>query len=297
MGGRIRKPAVAGQFYSTKSSELRSELNDYFDSWEASGCQDGVQAIISPHAEYVLSGRIAASAYASIAPDTIYDHVFLLGPSHHVYLDRVSIGAGIDQYETPLGYVDVDTALCQQIIDADEMFTFDERAHHKEHSIEVQLPFLQMRLDHLPKIVPILISTHDIAVLQRLAQVLMPYFTPRNLFVVSSDFSHHPVPQVADRIDELTAEAIETGKATNFIEHVHELDRMDIDSLGTCACGSVAIATLLMMCEQKNNVDIRHIEYYNSGESPYGNRWQTVGYQSFVVTQTKDTVIEDMINT
>ncbi len=285
MKGKLRKPAVAGQFYADNRAELRAEIKDFFVACDKVAVEGNPRAVIVPHAGYVFSGRMAASAYACVPPHAQYDHIFLLGPSHQVFLDKISVGAGYNLYETPLGPVEVDMELCQQLIDSDEVFTFDEQAHEKEHCLEVQLPFLQVRLEHLPKIVPLVIATQDTEKLRRAAQALLPYFTPRNLFVISSDFSHYPVYSVANRIDGLTGEAIMTGKADNFLDAIRQMGHLDIEALGTCACGAAAIAILLMMTERQKNITIHHIGYCNSGDSPYGSKRQVVGYHSFVFAE------------
>ena len=142
MEAKIRKPAVAGQFYAGDVQELRHDLKECFQQCKASPLEH-VQAIIVPHAGYVFSGITAASAFASIQPDAQYEHIFLLGPSHHVYLDKASVNVAASEYATPLGNVPVDTALCKSLLAKSDAFTYNNRAHDSEHCLEVELPFLQ----------------------------------------------------------------------------------------------------------------------------------------------------------
>ena len=105
--------------------------------------------------------------------------------------------------------VDLETA--QKLIAADSVFSYQPKAHDREHCLEVQLPFLQRRLGEVPPIVPIIISTNDFLKLKRMAEALKPYLTEENLFVVSSDFSHYPSYEDACEVDAKTGKAIETG--------------------------------------------------------------------------------------
>ena len=103
---KVRKPAVAGQFYAENATELNQSIKDCFSSC-SNPILNHVRAVIVPHAGYVFSGVTAASAFASISKDVHYDHIFLLGPSHHVYLGKASVNIGASAYATPLGNVEV----------------------------------------------------------------------------------------------------------------------------------------------------------------------------------------------
>ena len=285
MEGKIREPAVAGQFYSSNATELRANVTGYLSHWKPTEYRQQVRAVIVPHAGYVFSGDMAAAAYASIAPATRYEHIFLLGPSHHVYLNRVAVDTGHDAYATPLGVARVDTALCRQLMQADSVFTDNNKAHEKEHCLEVQLPFLQTQLDSLPPIVPLVFATQSLPKLKAAARALQPYFNAHNLFVVSSDFSHYPSYDDANRVDSLTGQAIMTGKAEQFIQVLHDNNARGIERLVTSACGEAAIVTLLMMAEKEVGIAIRHAGYRNSGDSDYGGKRQVVGYHAFVFAE------------
>ena len=115
MEAKIRKPAVAGSFYAGDAKELRQDVQNCFSRCK-NPLMENVQAVIVPHAGYVFSGVTAASAFAAINPDAEYEHIFLLGPSHHVYLGKASVNIGASAYATPLGKVPVDTALCKDLM-------------------------------------------------------------------------------------------------------------------------------------------------------------------------------------
>jgi AmmeMemoRadiSam system protein B/AmmeMemoRadiSam system protein A len=288
---RIRKPAVAGQFYPGNAEELKAQVKHCFRKYAKQQGRKDVVAVIVPHAGYVFSGEVAASAFAQISPDAQYDHIFLLGPSHHVYLDKASVAKGYDYYSTPLGRVKVDTQLCQQIIESagsSGPFTFEERAHDKEHCLEVQLPFLQMRLKKMPPIVPIIIATQRLSRLEEIAKALRPYLNGNNLFVISSDFSHYPSYEDACKVDKATAEAVLSDKSETFLKTLENNAQLSIDSLATSACGEAAIATLLLMTEKDPSIHVQHLQYMNSGDSPYGEHDRVVGYNSFIFTRSEN---------
>lgn len=284
MEAKIRKPAVAGQFYAGDAQELRQDLKECFLKCNASPLEH-VQAIIVPHAGYVFSGVTAASAFASISPEAQYEHIFLLGPSHHVYLDKASVNVEATEYATPLGNVPVDTALCKSLLAKSDAFTYNNRAHDSEHCLEVELPFMQYHFKKVAPIVPIIIATQKLSVLKEIAHTLQPYMNEKNLFVISSDFSHYPAYLDAKWVDGLTKDSIMTGKAEAFVNATLHNQELNIDSLATSACGEAAIATLLMMTEQDANIHPHHIMYCNSGDSPYGGKDRVVGYHSFVFTR------------
>lgn len=286
-----RKPAVAGQFYPSDPDELTDQVKHYFRKYSNEKGYQDVVAVIVPHAGYVFSGEVAASAYAQISPDAHYDHIFLLGPSHHVYLDKASLAKGYDYYSTPLGNVKVDTELCQQLIEAtreSQVFTYEERAHDKEHCLEVQLPFLLVRLKKMPPIVPIVIATQRLSSLEQIAKSLKPYMNGKNLFVISSDFSHYPSYEDACKVDKATGDAVMSGKSATFLKALEHNAQLGIDSLATSACGEAAIATLLLMTENDTCIHVHHIKYMNSGDSQYGEHDRVVGYHSFVFTRNQE---------
>jgi hypothetical protein len=285
MEGKIRRPAVAGQFYAGSSKQLLADVNDCFNECKDIQPMAHVQAVIVPHAGYVFSGATAASAFSCIDPNAQYEHIFLLGPSHHVYLDKASVNAEFDAYNTPLGNVKVDTELALKIISSSDVFTCDQRAHSKEHCLEVQLPLLQQHFKEMPPIVPIVIATQRWNKLEEIADALLPYFNEKNLFVISSDFSHYPSYADARKVDGATADAILTGSVEKFIEVLEKNETLKIRNLATSACGEAPIAVLLMMNEDSKGLKIHHIRYCNSGDSEYGGHDRVVGYHSFVFTR------------
>ena len=285
MEGKIRRPAVAGQFYAGSQKQLLADVVGCYEASKDIRALQRVQAVIVPHAGYVFSGATAASAFSCIDPSAQYEHIFLLGPSHHVWLDKASVGVGYEAYNTPLGNVKVDAELGGQIIASNSVFTFEERAHNKEHCLEVQLPLLQYRFKEMPPIVPIVIATQSWQKLEQIAEALLPYFNERNLFVISSDFSHYPSYKDAQKVDGATGEAIMTGSVLKFVEALEKNESLGIRNLDTSACGEAAIAVLLMMTEDSKGIQIHHVRYCNSGDSQYGGHDRVVGYHAFAFTR------------
>ncbi len=285
MEGKTRRPAVAGQFYARSSAELLSDVKRCYSESSDVKPMARVQAVIVPHAGYVFSGATAAAAFSAIDPSAEYEHIFLLGPSHHVWLDKASVGTMYDAYRTPLGDVSVDVELGREIVASNTVFTSDERAHDKEHCLEVQLPLLQYRFGSMPPIVPIVIATQSWKKLEQIAEALLPYFNGRNLFVISSDFSHYPSYKDAQRVDGATGDAIMTGSVLKFVEALEKNGSLGIRNLDTSACGEAAIAVLLMMVEDSQGLRVHHLRYCNSGDSPYGGHDRVVGYHAFAFTR------------
>lgn len=282
-----RKAAVAGQFYPAGHEAATRELERYFSHFEDCEQRDDIRAVIVPHAGWIFSGEVAASAFSRINPSKVYDRVFLIGPSHQVYLDAVSIDSESTHYATPLGEVEVDCETCRKLAEDTKLFKYDKRAHLREHCLEVELPFLQYHLKTMPPIVPVVIATDDIQKLITLNDALTPYFNERNLWVVSSDFSHYPAYDDACMVDGRTAEAIISGNAQMLANIVDRNEREHITGLSTSACGLSALFTLLFFNHHGQQQKMEHVMYRNSGDSPYGDKDRVVGYHSFIVYPEK----------
>ena len=277
----VRPATQANRFYTGNAVELSEEVDSFLALHSNKPVFDSLAAIIVPHAGYYFSGNVAASAYMSIPVDKAYKRIFLLGPSHHEWLDGASVNTEADYYATPLGMVKVDSELAQKLTEEDSVFSYQPKAHDREHCLEVQLPFLQRRLDEVPPIVPIIISTNDFRKLKRIAEVLKPYFTDENLFIVSSDFSHYPAYQDACEVDARTGKAIESGDIEQFIAVLEENARSGIKNLATSACGELAIATLMLMLD--SNYQVKHLLYQNSGDVDNHDSRRVVGYHAFAI--------------
>ena len=285
-GESVVRPATqANRFYTGDPKELSEEVDSFLALHRGATVYHDVAALIVPHAGYYFSGNVAATAYMSIPTDKPYKRIFLLGPSHHEWLDGASVNTEADYYATPLGLVKVDHETALRLAKADHVFSYNPKAHDREHCLEVQLPFLQRRFgeDTVPPIVPIIISTNDFRKLQQIADVLKPYFTDENLFVVSSDFSHYPSYEDAYEVDGKTGKAIETGDVEQFIAVLEENARSGKRNLATSACGELAIATLMLM--MNNTYEVHHLLYQNSGDIDNHDLSRVVGYHAFAMVR------------
>lgn len=278
-----RKPCVAGQFYPGSAEELRSELSVLFSKAKPRQ-EENVVAVVSPHAGYVYSGGVAASAFNQIDPDGKWDRIFLIGSSHRVYFDGASV-YNIGNFETPLGTVKVDTETANKLIKDCKQIIFRNDAHVTEHSLEVQLPFLQYHLKNEFQIVPIIIATQSVETIKNIAAALKPYFNDKNLFVISSDFSHYPAYNAAVEVDSATALAILTNSPDKFLETIDINESKNIPNLATCICGWTSVLALLEITSKTPGVEIKTIEYKNSGDAGFGDRSRVVGYWAMAVTR------------
>ncbi len=297
--GQTREPVVrpatqANRFYEGNAQRLSQEVDSFLALHRGSADSRRVAALIVPHAGYYYSGNVAASAYMALNPKQPYKRIFLLGPSHHEWLDGASVNTEADYYATPLGNVKVDretgmaltTTDGTDLTDSEKVFFYRPEAHDREHCLEVQLPFLQRRLGDVPPIVPIIISTNDFRKLSRMAEVLKPYFTDENLFVISSDFSHYPRYEDAYEADGKTGKAIESGDVGRFIAAIEENARSGKRNLATSACGEFAIITLMLMLD--SIYEVKHLMYQNSGDIGDTDHSRVVGYHSFAILRNGD---------
>ena len=282
----VRPATQANRFYTGDSTALSEEVDSFLTVHRGRTQYDNVAALIVPHAGYYFSGNVAASAYMTLNPKRPYKRIFLLGPSHHEWLDGASVNTEADYYATPLGKVKVDRETAVQLT-KDSLFSYRPEAHDREHCLEVQLPFLQRRLGEVPPIVPIIIATNDYEKLQRMAAVLKPYFTDENLFVISSDFSHYPSYEVACEVDARTGKAIESGDVGQLIAAIETNARSGKRNLATSACGEFAIITLMLMLDRHD--EVKHLMYQNSGDIDDHDPNRVVGYHAFAILRNDST--------
>lgn len=283
----VRQPVFAGSFYPADRDALIKQLDDLFRLNKQQLRSDAVAALIVPHAGYVFSGQVAASAYAQLNPETVFSRIFIIGSSHRVSFDGASVYTSGD-FSTPLGKVEVDTQLARDLIRKNSCFTDFPKAHQNEHSIEVQLPFLQFHLKKPFKLVPIIIGTQSEVTCRNIAKALRPYWSSDHLFVISSDFSHYPDYQGALRADQVTGKAIESNSPEKFLEALLHNEQEKIPDLATSCCGWSSVLTLLMLTSGEKNIRAIPVSYKNSGDSQYGEKNRVVGYHSFIFSRTSE---------
>mgnify|MGYP006293686925 CR=1 FL=1 len=236
-----------------------------------------VSAVVVPHAGYRYSGQVAAAAYNQVDPAKQYNNIFILAPSHHQRFAGASIYSEGD-YLTPLGRVRVNRDLARKLMRDHSVFRYNRTAHIQEHSLEVQLPFLQHHLEKDFQIVPILTGTHDIGQISEISSALKPYFKEGNLFVVSTDFSHYPTYRDAQRVDAVTADAVVQNQPDLLMQVIRSNARQGIDGLATSMCGWPAMLSLLNITgESSGEIEVQKVLYRNSGDIT-GDSSRVVGY-------------------
>jgi AmmeMemoRadiSam system protein B len=258
---KTRPAAVAGRFYPADPIELRRMVEGFLSRVELAAAA-APKAIIAPHAGYIFSGPIAASAYARFAPARpVIKRIILIGPSHFVPFEGLA-AAGAEAFATPLGLVPVDTQAVGRISALPQVVVLDE-AHAREHSLEVQLPFLQVALGDF-QIVPLLVNE---AAEEAVAGVMDALWGgPETRFVISSDLSHYHACASAREMDAATGRAIEKLRPEDIAEDQ--------------ACGRVPICGLLHAARRRG-LSARTVDLRNSGDTA-GPRNQVVGYGAFV---------------
>jgi AmmeMemoRadiSam system protein B/AmmeMemoRadiSam system protein A len=281
-----RQPVAAGRFYPADKETLTKDLFRLFESCNKSPGNWNVRAIISPHAGYVFSGKIAATAYSTISNNKVFKNIFIIGSSHIMSFDGASVYNSGD-FITPLGKIGVNRELANKLISENKVFNFPTNAHLQEHSLEVQLPFIQYYFKDKQLIVPIIIGTNNENTVKKIAEVLKPWFTSENLFIISSDFSHYPAYKDAIETDNSTALSIASGNPLTFLNTLKRNSAKQIPGLVTSMCGWTSGLALLYLIEGNNQFEIKLIDYCNSGDSSYGGKDEVVGYNAIAVIEKK----------
>ncbi len=265
---QIRQPAVAGAFYPGQKQALENDVKALLDANRLSHSEINFspKAIIVPHAGYIYSGPTAAAAYASLATtrNTI-KRVVLLGPVHRVPVRGLAL-PGAEAFATPLGEIQIDQAATASIEDMPQVVVSQD-AHAPEHSLEVQLPFLQSVLDDFT-LVPLAVGD---ATPEEVAEVLdVLWGGPETLIVISSDLSHFLPYQTAQVIDAQTVQ--------NILHLQYTLNHEQ-------ACGGTPVNGLLLAA-QRHHLQPHLLDLQNSGDTA-GDKDRVVGYASFAFIEEK----------
>ena len=270
---KIRPAAVAGMFYPGHETELRNIVQNYLQSAveEESELKISldeileIRMLIVPHAGYIYSGKTAAHAYQFLYQlKNKIRRVLLLGPAHRVWLTGAALSES-DSFETPLGLIRLDRELMEKILDEFSWINVNDQAHAEEHSLEVQLPFLQETLNKF-KIVPMVVGDTDS---ELLAQMILKYSEDdQTLIVISTDLSHFHDYQTSRELDLRTAKAIESFS-------LEILSAQD-------ACGAYPLKGALLAAK-KRSWKVHRLNLCNSGDTA-GDRERVVGYGAWMVT-------------
>jgi hypothetical protein len=277
---KIRKPCVADAFYAGTKTELTSQIAECFTHRFGPGSvpkpelhgQRKIVGIVSPHAGYMYSGPVAANGYSRIAADGPPDTFLILGPNHTGQGSGLSIQTE-GAWETPIGLAMIDSDLAKKIQTASGLIDIDERAHRNEHSIEVQLPFVQFMFKDV-NFVPICMMMQDLKTSREIAKTIVEQTKGRDVVIIaSSDFTHYEPQEIA------------TKKDKKAIDAILKLDDEALNELGennhVTLCGYGPITTLIAAAKMLGKVRAELLAYRTSGDIT-GDKSAVVGYSSLV---------------
>lgn len=265
----IRKPQVAGQFYPAGSAALRRQLEQLIKEKEK---EEDVLGVVSPHAGYIYSGGVAGACFSKV---NITESVIILGPNHTGMGMPFSIMAS-GTWQMPLGNIEVDAALAKKILAQSKYLQEDVNAHIYEHSIEVQLPFLQFFAAEI-KIVPIIVSGADFSVYDQIGKTIAKVLkdTGKNcLIVASSDMSHYERQEKAKANDNLAIEAILRLDGEELLKR--------IEKFNITMCGYGPTVCMLSAAKALGAKKAQLIKYQTSGDAS-GDYSSVVGYAAIMV--------------
>ena len=283
--GSVRPPAVAGQFYPADPKQLADVVDKFLDKVAQEEAKGKIIGLICPHAGYEFSGQVAAYSYHQIKGKH-YDTVVLIGLGHRGSPGMVSVYP-VGAYETPLGKVPVNSELAAKIMmDHADLIKYQEWADAPEHSLEVQLPFLQRVLKDF-SIVPILVTECSLTECATVAKAVADACRGENvLLVASSDLSHYPAYEDAVRADKATRQSWLTMDPGKILALDREQMGEGINNLACAACGRDAIVTTIMAAKLLGADKVWLLEYANSGDV-MGDRSRVVGYGAAVIYKSE----------
>ena len=280
----IRKPAVAGSFYAGDSRSLNMQIENCFLHKIGPGeiplvnpkRQNNIIGLISPHAGYMYSGPVAANGFYKIALDGKPDTIIILGPNHRGFGKDISIMAE-GKWKTPLGELEIDTDIAEKILENSKIIKMDEKAHQFEHSIEVQLPFIQYLFGKSIKFIPICMTRQDINTDIEIAQSICSSVVDKNVLIIaSSDFTHYEPQEYAENVDEQAINAILKFNPKKLYDMIYHQN--------LTMCGPGPITVMLIACETLGAKKAELLKYATSGDVS-GMVDQVVGYASLIVSK------------
>jgi AmmeMemoRadiSam system protein B len=272
----IRRPAVAGAFYAASPEKLRQQIIDCFNHTLGPGRvpesihSKGALSVVCPHAGYMYSGPAASHSYLALGEQPKPDTVVVIGPNHTGWGTPVSVmSEGI--WRTPLGDLSIDSDLASKIIEISGTAKSDESAFIREHSVEVQLPFLQFIYNDF-KFVPICMGYQDLETSRELGQAIYEASKNKNIVIVaSSDLTHQEPKASANKQDKYVLDAIRAMDEKQLQESVK------MHHITTCGYGPISAALVFSKLKGANRAEV--LTYYTSGDI-IGDNSAVVGYAS-----------------
>jgi AmmeMemoRadiSam system protein B len=281
---KIRYPTVAGSWYVGTPNFLRNQIEDLFMHKLGPGripkvIRDGPRNLVGlvvPHAGYLASGPVAAHAYRLLATDGKPDVIVILGPNHTGYGSGLSImNEGV--WRTPLGDLEIDGETADNILSASNIIDIDDRAHNQEHSIELQLPFLQYLYDSEFKFVPISFLMQDLKSSYEVGKAVAKALKGKNgLVIASSDLTHYEPQERAEKKDRLAIDAA--------LKMDEELYYRSVESHGISTCGYGPTIATITAAKELGAKKSQLLCYKTSGDV-MGDISAVVGYVSIAFTK------------
>jgi len=280
----LRRPAVAGSFYAGDSKSLNIQIENCFLHKIGPGeipqvnlkKENNIIGLISPHAGYMYSGPVAANGFYKIALDGKPDTIIILGPNHRGFGEDISIMAE-GKWKTPLGELEIDTNIAESILRNSKIIKNDKKAHQLEHSIEVQLPFIQYIFGNQVKIIPISMTRQDIDTDIEIAQSICSSVIDKNILIIaSSDFTHYEPQEYAENVDKQAINTILEFNPKKLYDIIYQ-QRLTM-------CGPGPITTMLIACKTLGAKKAALLKYATSGDIT-GMYDQVVGYASLIVSK------------
>lgn len=280
-----RPPAVAGQFYPDTPEALKAAVQAFLRDAVPRAAKKPI-ALVVPHAGYVFSGQIAADGFKQVEGES-YEVVAILGTNHTTPdFRKISVYNGRG-FRTPLGVAEVDREIAAALLKADADCVTDERVHANEHSIEVELPFIQVLFPGA-RIVPVIVGSPDAALCTRFGEALAKVLKNRRaLIVASSDLSHYPSAAAAEGPDREVLAAIAALDGERLRSTIEAAMRRPVANLVTCACGEAPILSAIEAAKRLGAKGGSVVSYAHSGQTALGEQSRVVGYGAVVVTAEK----------
>ena len=290
----VREPAVAGQFYPASAAMLQEAVEKFLQDARPAKVKKPI-AIIVPHAGYIYSGQIAADGFKQAAGGD-YDVVVILGTNHtSAEFRKVSLYAG-SGFRTPLGVAPIDQEIAQALAAADPDCTLEKSVHEREHSIEVQVPFVQV-LFPKAKIVPAIVGTPDLGLCNRFGQALASVLRNRRaLIIASSDLSHYPSAEDATDVDHETLRAVAKMDPAALRATIAAQRQRRISQLNTSACGEAPILAAMATAKALGATRGVVVSYAHSGDVSIGDRSRVVGYGAVALSAEPGAADTDVLD-
>lgn len=282
--GPLRPANFAGSWYPGNREKLTQLLRDTLEKAKPEDVKGNILGILSPHAGYMYCWHVAAHGY-KLLQGRSYDTVILLGPSHRGGI----LGGAIfpsGAFHTPLGDVPIDTEMAQEMMAANPNIRYFPRVHEGEHSLEMQLPFLQHTLKKF-KLLPLLIRAQGPKDYTTLAKSIVDAAAGKNvLLAVSTDLSHYPPYEEAVKADSTLLEAFKTLDWKEILKVKEDLEAKGIPNYDCAMCGDDAVLTGLTALKMAGCEELKVLKYANSGDVEPSRRKSVVGYCSAVALGT-----------